>query len=398
MKQETIKCDVMVIGAGPAGCLAASTVASQGLNVVLIDKKQRIGEKPHCGEFVPKRLVRQFDISSNLIDQSVDSMETIVLDTEIEPKKYYCESIFRKSTHATGSGRSDSMINPVTKNEIGFESILTQSEGFMIDRQGLDMSLAKKAAFNGAVVLSGSRLLKLSGQELIFKHRDREFKADFKVLIGADGSTSTVGQAISSWRPDFLLGIQCQVPLAKKLDRTVVFFHKAITHGYGWLFPKGLSANVGLGMTPRGKIPPTELLGFFLNLLKDMGVLKTGILSRSRGLIPVSGVRTELVRRNVVLAGDAAGLTHPITGAGAPQAMISGELAGLAAVKAIKQGKTDNLSDYEREIRGIYSGALNHAISKRKLMIDMWSDNNMKSICSQTWIAFEGYRKRVRKI
>ncbi len=367
MQKNRMKYDVIVVGAGPAGSVAASTVAGHGLSVLLIDKKQRIGEKPHCGEFIPKKLVTQFRINERIIDQSVDSMETVIIPEDSFP----------------------------ANAEIG-EGAVTRSEGFMIDRQSLDMNLAKQAASNGAEVLSDSRLLKLENQRLIFRHRGREIEAESTVVIGADGSNSPVGKSLSSWRPEFLLGIQYQIPLAKKLDRTVIFFHKSITYGYGWLFPKGMSANFGLGLLANKQSRPFELLEIFLGMFRNMGLVTPGILSRSRGLIPVSGIRSELVRGNVALVGDAAGLTHPITGAGAPQAMISGEMAGIAAVKAIKNANMNYLSTYESEIRGLYSGVLNHARSKRKLMMDRWPGHDMKSICSQTWIAFEGYRKRVR--
>lgn len=369
MLQNRTKYDVIVVGAGPAGSVAASVVARHGLSVLLIDKKQRIGEKPHCGEFIPRKLLSQFQINPKIIDQSVDSMETVIIREDADTKN----------------------------SEIG-ESVVTRSEGLMIDRQSLDMSLARQAAANGAIVLSDTRLLKLANQKLLFRHRGKEIEAESTVVIGADGSNSVVGKALSSWRPEFLLGIQYQVPLAKELERTIVFFHKSITYGYGWLFPKGITANLGIGVLPNQHGRPFELLEFFLGMFRNLGLVTPGILSRSRGLIPVSGMRPELVRGNVALVGDAAGLTHPITGAGAPQAMVSGEIAGMAAVEAVRNGDISYLSGYQSEIRGLYSGVLDHAGSKRKLMIEKWPAYDMKSICSQTWIAYEGYRKRVRNI
>ena len=398
MSQDRIKYDVIVVGAGPAGSVAASTVARHGLSVLLIDKKQRIGEKPHCGEFIPKKLLGQFQINSGIIDQTVDSMETLLIGDSADPGNYIGKKNPGALLSCTDNGflQSGKITGP-TEADIG-ESILTQSEGFIIDRQSLDMSLAKNAASNGAIVLSDCKLSGLANQKLLFRHRGREIEAESRVVIGADGSNSLVGKVLSSWRPEFLLGIQFQVPLSKELDRTIIFFHKSITYGYGWLFPKGTSANLGLGFMPRKHSRPFELLEFFVEMFINLGLVRRGILSKSRGLIPVSGIRNELVRGNLALVGDAAGLTHPITGAGAPQAMVSGELAAMATVKAIKNADMNCLSSYESEIRGLYSGVLNHAKSKRKLMIDKWPVYDMKSICSQTWIACEGYRKRVRNI
>ena len=398
MTQDRIKYDVIVVGAGPAGSVAASTVARHGLSVLLIDRKQRIGEKPHCGEFIPKKLLSQFQISPRIIEQPVDSMETLLIRDDADPGNYPGKKTPGTLFSNTDNGflHSEHIVGPA-QAELG-ERILTHSEGYMIDRQSLDMSLAKCAASNGAIVLSDCKLSGLANQKLLFRHRGREIEAESRVVIGADGSNSSVGKALSSWKPEFLLGIQFQVPLSKKLDRTIIFFHKSITYGYGWLFPKGTSANIGLGFLPRKHSRPFELLECFLGMFINLGLVSPGILSRSRGLIPVSGIRDELVRGNVALVGDAAGLTHPITGAGAPQAMVSGELAAMAAVKAIKNADMNCLSKYESEIKGLYSGVLNHAKSKRKLMIEKWPAHDMKSICSQTWIAYEGYRKRVRNI
>jgi flavin-dependent dehydrogenase len=107
-------------------------------------------------------------------------------------------------------------------------------------------------------------------------------------------------------------------------------------------------------------------------------------------------MREKLVLNTVVFCGDAAGLTHPITGAGIPQAVFSGDLAGRAAAAAVTRSDTGYLREYEAEIRSRYQGVINHALTKRDLMVRRWDDPDFEAMCEETWIGFKGYRKRIR--
>ncbi len=198
-------------------------------------------------------------------------------------------------------------------------------------------------------------------------------------------------------RPEVLLGVQQEVPLVGRLEGTFIFLDKSLVGGYGWLFPKGTTANVGIGTVPGTGTRPALLLEQFLERLRKLEMIRPGRLAVSSGLIPVSGMRERLVIENVFFCGDAAGLTHPITGAGIPQAVISGELAGRAAASAVKNGDDRFLTRYEEEVREIYHGVLSHARSKRVFMMEHWNEADFDQTCEQTWIAFKGYRKRIRR-
>jgi flavin-dependent dehydrogenase len=216
-------------------------------------------------------------------------------------------------------------------------------------------------------------------------------------VIAADGAVSSVAVALGMARPEFLRGVLAEVPLTRSLDRTLVFLSPQIIGGYGWLFPKGKAANVGLGVVPRHDAHPRVFLEMLLEYLLVRDIIRPGVLARWGGLIPVSGLRERLVMDNVIFCGDAAGLTHPITGAGIPQAVVSGAAAGLAAARALKTGKRSPLSDYEEELRGYFGGVVDHARSKRELMMCLWDEAGFEDTCRQTWIGFKGYRKRVRR-
>jgi digeranylgeranylglycerophospholipid reductase len=351
--------DVLVVGAGPAGSSAAYIAAANGLETVLIDRKPRIGEQPHCGEFVPRQLVGELDPGKLPIIQQIDSMETRIVSEDWEP----------------------------------IRSISTSSSGFIIDRVRLDRMLAVKAATQGAVVLSGATFSRIDGESWVVKASGEALYFIPKLIIAADGVLSQVAANMNLPRRRFLKGVQYEIPLKLRLNATLVYLNKKIRHGYGWVFPKGDVANVGLGADPQ--IAAKSLLDQFVEHLRRENVLKPGILARSGGLIPVSGLRENLTVGNVLLCGDAAGLTHPISGAGISQAVISGKLAGTAAVDFLKHGKTAALRLYEDELKNIYKGILDHASSKRKWIEGRWDNGDFAELCGNTWIAFKGYRRRI---
>jgi digeranylgeranylglycerophospholipid reductase len=359
-----IQCDVLVVGAGPAGSTAAASAASSGVSTVLIDSKVRIGEQPHCGEFVPSRLFSEFNLDRNCIIQSVDSMETRV-----------------------SLGLADA--KEVLRNEI-------PSPGFMIDRVRFDRNLARNASAEGVDVFCATRLIGVDKQLWTARSPEGEKAFHPKVVIAADGALSSVATSLGYEHPRVIKGIQAEVPLSKPLQRTIIFLDPGLTEGYGWLFPKGNVANVGLGVSRNQNARDT--LDVFLEKLLSAGLVRKGILARSGGVIAVSGMRKSLVENGVIFCGDAAGLTHPITGAGIPQAIFSGSMAGKAAAVAVKAGNSDPLQEYEVEIRGRYAGVINHALSKRIAMSKSWHDHDFVEVCENSWIAFKGYRKRIGSV
>jgi geranylgeranyl reductase family protein len=364
-----IACDVLVVGAGPAGSAAARAAAEVGVDTVLIDAKMRIGEQPHCGEFVPARLFGEFDLNKSCIIQSVDSMETRIL---------------------TGLAEFGA--------DLSIPAMMTASPGYMIDRVQFDRDLARKASESGARVFSGTRLLRHERDCWIARASESEICFSPGIVIAADGPVSFVASLLGLPSFDFLKGLQVEVPLIESIQKTIIFLDQGFAGGYGWLFPKGTVANVGIGARPDANV--RNLLQNLITALISSGMIREGVLARYGGIIPVSGLRPSLCVKNVMFCGDAAGLTHPITGAGIPQAVFSGDLAGRAAAAAIKDFSDKRIKEYEAEVRGRYKGVIDHAVSKRAIM-DSWTAETQAdfvNMCEQTWIAFKGYKRRVRNV
>ena len=70
--------DVLVVGGGPAGAMAARAAVKAGARTRLIEAKRRVGSLPHCAEFVPKLLAREVDIPGRAKVQAVKGMDTRV--------------------------------------------------------------------------------------------------------------------------------------------------------------------------------------------------------------------------------------------------------------------------------------------------------------------------------
>lgn len=350
-----LHCEVLVIGAGPAGSSAARAAREQGAEVLLLDKKTRVGQPVQCGEFVPKLTLKGLDLTGELVRQEIEHMET----------------------HLPGG-----------------EVIQTKGPGYIVDRAELDKRLALEAVQAGARLSTGARALRLLDEEVEVELGGQRVSVEAQVVIGADGPRSVVGRSIGEQNAEFAIGVQYEVLLRERMANTHVYFDEAFRGGYGWLFPKGRTANVGVGMTGvRQAEVWAQLDRFVARLASEGGVDPSGIVVRTAGLIPVGGPLTA-VKGRVMLVGDAAGQTHPITGAGIAQALECGRMAGEVAGSAVKQRGLESLPEYEAEWRGVFGDWLQVATDRRRELEEGWGKKNLDDLLKRCWVVFPGYRRR----
>ena len=175
------------------------------------------------------------------------------------------------------------------------------------------------------------------------------------------------------------------------MSDTRVWLSNAFPGGYGWLFPKGKVANLGIGVDKGYGVDLKDALDQFHTELCETGLIGDTIYSRTGGLIPVGGLRAQLAYQNILFAGDAAGLTHPITGAGIAPAVLSGSLAGEAAAQFLA-GENNALADYAEEIRDCFADALQRACQRRLAMQASWRRASLDDAAGrQGWVAFPEY-------
>jgi len=344
-------CDVLVVGLGPGGSAAAAAAARAGLAVVAIDRRSEIGVPVQCAEFIPLPLGR----------------------------------------HARSPGVLVQRILGMTSTLPSGADHRTDFPGLMIDRARFDRALADAAREAGAVLWRATSLISIDpGADVAaLRGASGEFTLRYRVLIAADGPRSRVAAALGLPRLKTVETRQYTVPLRVSSSVTDVWLAPEYPGGYAWLFPKAATANLGLGMDTRLARNLKGPLDALHRALVSEGRVGAEILGRTGGPIPVEGMRTRLVERNVAFVGDAAGLTHPITGAGIAAAVGSGESAGEAAARCCA-GDVDAWRAYEEEIRDQFETSLERAVARRRWLVARLQGHEARSdrLHRRGWIAF----------
>jgi digeranylgeranylglycerophospholipid reductase len=286
-----------IIGGGPGGLYGAIAAARLGMEVVLFEKGE-IGDHIVCGECI-------FD-SLGLLEKPEAG-----LLYKVETILFEAQGVHRLA-------------------------IRDYRNLWMMDRRAWQRHLAIKAANLGVVIRRGE---KISADKLA------EIKANYDWVLDASGApsvTSRINGFSREYQRDCLLAHQYVLAGDfSHLQQTIkVGFISHIQPeylpGYYWVFPKDeQTANVGVVYTGSSDRKFTlEIKGILHEVLERESLRKATVLSRGGGLIPAR-ILSRLVHDNIILVGDAAGLTSPLHGGGIDLACISGVLA----VEAIMNGK-----------------------------------------------------------
>ena len=352
--------DIVVIGAGPAGARAAQAAAQAGARVLLIDRRHRIGVPVRCAELVSQWSSRHAHFSSDCIIQTIETMITHLPD-----------------------GTSYEMKGP----------------GYMLDRSLFDKELVASAISAGAEILIETKAVGLSSEGVVIDQGTRQDVIRSKVVIGADGVHSLTARCLGLPPLKTIVALQCEVVNPRVKDHVDVFFHSDYEGGYAWFFPKGRTANVGMGVAPQKTAFLQDLLNQFLNFLVNSERLSgINIVGKTGGSIPCE-ISRQTVLGNTLLVGDAAGHAHPITGAGIGNAVIGGEIAGRIAAEAVARGDLESLQRYERGWREAFGKTLAYGATKREFLEKNWRspEVDFETMIRKTWVGFKEYYKERKK-
>lgn len=359
MTKAPILCDVLVVGLGPAGASAATQAAQAGLEVLAIERNAEPGQPVQCAEFVPM-----------MIDRSVMPVEDFV-----------AQQIGFMDSYIQGEDRCETTEN---------------FRGHIIDRATFDRGLIETAMRAGAKIRFSSPLRKIDNQgSAVLANGDR---IHAKVIVGADGPLSQCGKAIGKTNQDLVYTRQITTDLLQPHQGTDIFLAEEYLGGYGWMFPKQDKCHLGLGVVPHLKNELKPLLERLHARLVAEGRLGERIDHVTGGAIPVSGMVSPIgfvEEVPVILAGDAAGLTNPITGAGINAAVLSGKLAGDAAVDACRND-LEGLNDYRDELESLFGASLRHAVAKRQTLLREYNRSGRltPNQIRHGWVAFPQYWDR----
>lgn len=381
---EATECEVLVIGAGPAGASLSFFLAKKGIKTVLIDRKSEIDRPLRCAEYVSAGLASLFDFALPGLSCGIEAM-----DTYIDYK-------------------------PVSS---------ISSPGFMLDRPVFLQHLVDAFKKCGGIFLAGTKAVSFEGgrdmpvvTKVIQNSCNKESAISSRIVVGADGPNSLVGRHIGSTNSTFILGLGENIGAKAKEDgRTLVFFAPEIFGGYGWLFPKKGSINLGIGCyIQAGNNAVITIIKktyadfkrkvFSMELVKMPngidGVNVFGGLNQGgkiAGLIPVSGMLEKTVSGNFILAGDAAGLTNPVTGAGIYNAVYSSKVISRVVPEALGNGDYGKLKEISEEFRRTFKKSFERAENKRNRFINGWpsqyrcSSKAFSLHVRNCWVSFKEY-------
>ncbi|MGD9364765.1 MAG: NAD(P)/FAD-dependent oxidoreductase [Desulfobacteraceae bacterium] len=348
-----VQCDILVVGGGPAGTAAARAAARRNARVLLVERRTVIGTPVQCAEYIPAMLMGKLELGRRYVAQSIKGMKTY---------------------------RND-----------GSETY-TPAPGYIIHRELFDQTLARAAEDAGVHIMTATRAVERwsSGAVILKQKNGRYIKIKPWIIIGADGPRSTVGRWVGAVNNHLLPGVQVTMELARPMQHTEVYFHPDIYAGYGWLFPKGQLANVGLGLKRNGRSAERirSTLNAFARQLKTHGKIKGDPVAYAAGWIPAEPVRKAVYHR-IALVGDAAGHTHPITGAGIFAAVVGGRMAGKWAGRAVKEKDAALLARYDDEWRDLMGDTHHRAYQRRIHMEHQWSD--FSATVQRCWVAYREY-------
>ncbi|MEY4083033.1 MAG: hypothetical protein RL483_402 [Pseudomonadota bacterium] len=319
---DPLSFDVVVVGGGPAGSVAAERFAKAGHSVALLDRAGRV--KP-CGGAIPPRLIQDFNIPDRLLVAKIRCARMIA--------------------------PSRKMVDiPIDNGFVG-----------MVNRGEFDEFLRERAAEAGARRLVG-QFVRLQpadespwrSLEILQRDRDgQEYRQQLRarLIIGADGAKSQVAQqavaGADRGKTVFAYHEILRRPAADNSqahdydpDRCDVYYQGDVSPDfYGWMFPHGDCLSIGTGSMDKG----FSLRGATALLKTRAGLENCELLRKEGAPIPLKPLPRWDDGRQVLLAGDAAGVVAPASGEGIYYAMLGGDLAAQAGLNFLRTGDAKSL-------------------------------------------------------
>ena len=334
---ETRDYEVVVVGGGPAGCMAAKYAAKAGASTLIVEDDAEIGKPVQCAGLISTRALEESELRNR----------NPFVNCTIKGAVVYSPS-----------------------NDLTLES--PTQRAFAIRRNVFDQELAKAAQDAGADLILKSRVKQVrqgaGERELTLTtatdNGTQEIRA--KVVIGADGVKSTVAQSAGlTVAQRNLTCVQIEGEYVTEEGFAEIFVGKTVAPGFfAWAIPLGTENRARIGLCIDNRYSPhSNPLVFLKRILAQHPVIARKYngaeFCRTAGKIPIPvtaglrGPRHKTVKvdkqTGILLVGDAAAQIKPITGGGVYYGMKCGKIAGDLAAHACLNGDMTVLNDYDRK-------------------------------------------------
>ncbi len=346
--------DVIIVGAGSGGCLAAKTVAEAGFEVCMIDRKREedIGDKV-CGDAIGKHHFDNLNLAhptGEELEQRIagikiysPNMETVVnvsgegvhgylVNRQLFGQRLLKEAkdagtTFLDSTLATDPILKKQYVTGITAKDLKSGKTLEMPARVVVDASGYSAVLRKKLPPEMGI--------------------ERELKNEDVVICYRE--IRDVKEQISD--PTF-----CEIYL--NLQR--------VPGGYYWIFPKSpTKVNVGLGVAMTKGFPNPKNL--FHDIILSMPFFKDSrALTGGGGHVPTRRPLSSMVGNGVLIVGDAACQVNPIHGGGIGSSMMGGAKAGEVISEALE------IEDVSRERMWSYTGKFMEVYGAKQASLDIF--------------------------
>ncbi len=313
-----LDCDVIVVGAGPVGSRVAARLAGSGHDIILLEKRQSLGQPVCCTGIISAQCLEQFNITPELI------------------LRKYCGAVINSPSGA--------MINI---SRPGVQAVA-------VDRAALDRSLTDAAVSSGARISLGSTVTEvttsMSHATVVFIQGGSSRILRSRSVVIAAGLSPRLTQMLGLGKiHDAALGFQVEVetPAAVEVE---VFINKNLTPGFfAWMAPvSDTRAKIGLLARRRGD----GHLDVLIERLRSQGKIGPELDEISCRVVPLSRLPRTYGDR-VLVVGDAAGQVKPTTGGGLYYGLLCADIAGDTLNSALNTGdlSATSLKRYEKTWR-----------------------------------------------
>jgi len=310
--------DVTIIGAGLAGLQCARLLARQGLNVLLVDRKNTLRQKIHTTGIFVRRTLVDFDIPDDCLGPAI---------------------------------RHVSLYSPAQRPL----ELVSEHDEFRVGRMGQLYERYLQQCLHAGVhwlpqtsyvshsVANGKVELQLSSRSVTTRY-----------LIGADGARSRVARDLKlDLNREFIVGVESvfQGTVLDGPPRLLCFLDPKLAPGYiAWIAHDGEETHLGVGGYP-SLFEPTAALNDFRSRVEGIIDLRNAKQIEARaGLIPVGGVLRNIANSTGLLIGDAAGAVSPLTAGGLDPCMRLSAFAASVVTEYLSTGDVEVLQAYSGEL------------------------------------------------